>query len=155
MVLMQWSDKMSVGVPELDADHKQLIRIINQLTADADSDERQTAVRQSLFGLLRYAEYHFAREEGVLAACRYPDLEEHKAEHRDFIVQISELNRRFDSDPEDSAALVNETLLNFLQDWLNHHVLIADKAYRTHVERNPAARKTAQSFKATELWWSA
>ena len=155
MVLMQWSEKMSVGVPELDADHKQLIRIINQLAADADSDERKAAVRQSLFGLLRYAEYHFAREEGVLAACRYAGLEEHKAEHRDFIARIGELNRRFDSDPEESAAVVNQTLLNFLQDWLNHHILIEDKAYRLHIEHDPAARETAQSFKATELWWSA
>ncbi len=29
-----------------------------------------------------------------------------------------------------------------------------DMACRTHVERNPEARKAAQSFKATEFWWS-
>ena len=154
MAFMRWTEKMSVGMAEMDADHKELIRIINQLAADADEEGRQAAVRQSLFGLLRYAEYHFAREEQVMAACQYPGIEDQKAEHRDFVARIGELNRRFDADPEDSAAVVNQALLTFLQDWLNHHILIEDMAYRSHVERNPEARKAAKSFKATEVWWS-
>ena len=154
MAFMRWIEKMSVGMAEMDADHKELIRIINQLVADTDEEGGQAAVRQSLFGLLRYAEYHFAREERVLAACRYSGIEEQTAEHRDFVARISELNRRFDADPKESAAVVNQALLTFLQDWLNHHILIEDMAYRAHVERNPEARKAAQSFTATEVWWS-
>ena len=50
--------------------------------------------------------------------------------------------------------MVNQALLTFLQDWLKHHILIEDMAYRPHVERNPEARKAIQSFKATEVWWS-
>ncbi len=61
--MMQWDEEMSVGVIELDADHKELIKVINQLGANAEDQARQNAIRQSLFALLRYAEYHFAREE--------------------------------------------------------------------------------------------
>jgi hemerythrin len=154
MALMRWSEKMSVGVPELDADHKELIKVINQLGADAEDEARRNAVRQSLFALLRYAEYHFAREEKVMAACRYPGVREHKLEHRDFVDRINRLHRRFDDNPEEAATVVNEALLNFLQDWLNHHILIEDMAYRPHAEYNPAARNAAKSFKATEVWWS-
>ncbi len=154
MALMHWSEKMSVGVPELDADHKELIRVINQLSTDADDDSRRGAVRQSLFALLRYAEFHFAREEKVMAACSFPGIEEHKEEHRDFVARIRDLNQRFDEDPEGSAAIVNEDLLRFLQDWLNHHILIEDKAYCAAVKASPEARKAAKSFKAIEIWWS-
>jgi hemerythrin len=154
MALMQWSERMSVGVPELDADHKELIKVINQLDADAEDETRLSAVRQSLFALLRYAEYHFAREEKVMAACQYPELREHKLEHRDFVDRINQLHRRFDDDPEAAAEVVNRSLLEFLQDWLNHHILIEDMAYRPHVEQSPAARQAAKSFKATEVWWS-
>ncbi len=63
MALMQWNEKMSVGMTELDADHKELIKVINQLGTIAEDEARQSAIRQSLFGLLRYAEYHLAREE--------------------------------------------------------------------------------------------
>ena len=34
MSLMTWTSVMSVGVPELDEDHRVLIRIINQLAED-------------------------------------------------------------------------------------------------------------------------
>ncbi len=65
------------------------------------------------------------------------------------------MHRRFDEGPEEAAAIVNEALLTFLQDWLKHHILIEDMAYRPHAERSPAARDAAKSFKATEVWWRA
>ena len=106
--------------------------------------------------------YHFAREgareEKVMAACRYPEIGEHKLEHRDFVERINYLHRRFDAGPdaaaEEAAAIVNEALLSFLQDWLKDHILIEDMAYRPHAEHNPAAREAAKSFKATGVWRS-
>jgi hemerythrin len=154
MAVLQWTEEMSVGVPELDADHKELIKVINQLAESSEDAARGTAIRQCLFALLRYAEYHFAREEKVLAACHYPEVREHKLEHRDFVARVNDLHRRFDDNPDDALAVVNDELLNFLRDWLNHHILIEDMAYRAHAERNPAAREAARSFKATEVWWS-
>ncbi len=89
-----------------------------------------------------------------MAACQNPEIREHKAQHRDFVERINHLHRRFDEGPEEAAAIVNEALLSFLQDWLKHHILVEDMAYRPHVEHNPAAREAAKSFKATEVWWS-
>src|SRR3972149_6225252 len=154
MTLMRWSEKMSVGIPELDADHKELIRVINQLAADANEASRLGAVRQSLFALLRYAEFHFAREEKVMAACRHIGVEAHKRQHKDFVDRIGELNRRFDQDPDGSALVVNEALLQFLQDWLNHHILIEDKAYRVAAEASQEARQAAKTVNAIEILWS-
>lgn len=154
MSIMEWNRKMSVGLDELDNDHKELIRIINQLGADYQDEERRVAVRQSLIALRRYAEYHFAREENVMMACGYPELEEHQGEHRNFVQRIQELTRRFDADPEAMAEVVNEDLLSFLRAWLGHHIMIEDKAYGPHIKDNPAAKRAAQSFKATQIWWS-
>ncbi len=81
-----------------------------------------------------------------------------KLEHRDFVEPINHLHRRFDAGPEETAeeaaGIVNEALLSFLQDWLKHHILVEDMAYRPHAEHSPAAREAAKSFKATEVWWS-
>lgn len=154
MTVMEWTPKMSVGLAELDDDHKQLIRIINQLGADYAKEDRREAVRQSLMALRRYAEFHFAREEKVMTACGYPGIEEHKGEHRDFVQRIQELTHQFDEDPARSAELVNRELLNFLQDWLTHHILIEDKAYKPHIEDRPEASEAARSFKGTDIWWS-
>ena len=151
---MQWNRKMSVGLEELDHDHQDLIGIINQLGADYRHEDRRAAVRQSLLALQRYAEYHFAREERVMMACGYPELEEHQGEHRGFIEKIKDLTRRFDEDPDSSAEFVNEKLMNFLQDWLKHHIMIEDKAYGPSIENNPAAKEAAKSFQAAQIWWS-
>ncbi|RMD65013.1 MAG: hypothetical protein D6826_01035 [Alphaproteobacteria bacterium] len=150
---MQWSQQMSVGIPEIDDDHKQLIRVINRLEADANDETRLHALRQSLRGLQRYAEFHFAREERVMAACDYPGLDEHKTEHRDFVARIAELNRRLAENPDHATSEVNDALLSFLKDWLTHHILIEDKAYQPYAEESPAAREAAKSFQAAEIWW--
>lgn len=154
MAVMQWNPKMSVGLDELDDDHKQLISIINRLGEDYRAEDRHAAVQQLLRALQRYTEYHFAREEKVMLACGYPELEEHQGEHRGFIDKIKEMTQRFDSDPEAAAESVNEQLLSFLKGWLNHHIMIEDKAYFAHVANNPAAKQAAQSFQATQIWWS-
>jgi hemerythrin-like metal-binding protein len=89
-----------------------------------------------------------------MTACDFFGIQEHKQLHRDFVDHIRSLSHKFDEDPEGSAEIVNKRLLSFLQDWLNHHILIEDKAYCAAVEANPAARQAAKSFKAIEIWWS-
>jgi len=154
MPIMHWTSKMSVGVQEIDEDHKKLISVINRLAEDADKEDRKLAVRQSIAALLRYAEFHFAREEKMMTVARYPGLAEHKIEHRDFVTKIKDLNRLFDDDPEGVTNFVRDTLLDFLRDWLNHHILIEDKAYQACVTGNPDAIAAAKSFQAAEVWWS-
>ncbi len=55
---------------------KELIKAINQLGENSEAGARGTAIRQCLFAMLRYAEYHVAREEKVLAACHTPGVRE-------------------------------------------------------------------------------
>ena len=62
------------------------------------------------------------------------------------------MHRRFDDNPDDAAAGVDDGLLGFLRDGLNHHIPIGDMAYLARAECSPAAREAARSFKATEVW---
>ncbi len=154
MPLIEWTDKMSVGLPELDDDHKLIIEAINQLDASAGDAAQQDVVRQNLMRLRRFAEVHFAREENVLAACAFPALEVQKKNHRDFVKCIQETTKRFDAKPAEAAEIISQALLGFLTDWLRHHILIEDMAYWPYVEDNATAKQAARSFKATEIWWS-
>jgi hemerythrin-like metal-binding protein len=153
MSLLEWTEDMSVGVPELDADHKGLIAVVNRLEASVKDPERRDVVRQCLYALLRYAEIHFKREERVMAACDFPELGHHKDEHRDFVEKIRDLARRFDDEPDETVATISEQLLDFLKDWFHDHVLIEDMAYRPYAEGRAAAREAAKSFRAAEIWW--
>ena len=161
MFFMQWTPGMSVGVPELDDDHKVLIRVINQLAENAEGDGRPAVVRQCLYALMRYAEYHFGREEEVMNACGFPEIPAHREEHQRFIAKIRRVAASFEQGEStartkdtQSGARLDQELLDFLKNWLNHHILVIDMAYRPLVENRPEAREAAKAFKAADVWWS-
>ncbi len=145
---------MSVGLSELDDDHRTLIKIINQLNANVGESMRHEVVRQCLVALQRYAEFHFAREERVMIACNFPGIDVQKTEHRDFIKQIQEVTEHFDADAEAASTMIKDELLSFLREWLNHHILIEDMAYRPYVESSTVAKDVAKRFKGVEVSWS-
>ena len=151
---IQWTTAMSVGLQELDDDHKVLIDVINRLETNTEAGAQPEVARSCLMSLRRYAEFHFAREEKVMTACNFPGIGVQKSEHHDFIERIRDETQRFDADPEASAQVVNQELLDYLKSWLSHHILIEDMAYRPYVERSAAAKQAARSFKASEVWWS-
>lgn len=76
---IEWTERMSVGVPLLDADHKIFTDIINELEHCARYPDRRDAARDALGRLVEYARYHFEREEKVMAACGYPGIDDHDA----------------------------------------------------------------------------
>ena len=157
MAFMQWAPEMSVGLNQLDEDHRYLIKIINDLANNAGrgaaSPGQAEVLRQSLRSLLRYAEFHFAREEGVMRACGYETLQGHRDEHRAFTDKMTALSKRFEDDPEAASTEINSDLLDYLKTWLNHHIMTVDMGYKPLVEHNRKAEVAARQFKASETWW--
>jgi hemerythrin-like metal-binding protein len=152
MAKLFWSERLSVGVPELDEDHKTLIDIINALRDDAEAGEASAKrVSKQLNALIRYAETHFAREERVMSVCGYKALPEHHEEHEDFVAKITEVARRFRDDPEGSKELVGDELLEYLENWLIKHILVVDMDYKPLVQGKREASEAAQSLKGTEI----
>ena len=153
MAYMQWKSEMSVGLDELDEDHRFLIRVINRLAENAESDGDAEAVRECLASLRNYAEFHFAREESVMRACGYATLSEHQDEHRAFTSEIADVARRFEEEESPAGPAVNEELLSYLKDWLTHHILVVDMGYRPLVEGSAKARQAARGFKGSQAWY--
>jgi hemerythrin len=137
MTSAKWTKAMSVGVPELDDDHKGLFELINRVDAQVEDESPFDLVRQSLMALRRYAEFHFAREEAVMLRCDFAGLTHHREEHRHFVVQVQEIDGQLDGDPDASAIFVRDKLSGFLHDWWRHHILIQDKAYKRYAAKKP------------------
>ena len=74
MESMRWKNEMSVGLKEMDDDHRFLIRVINRLGESVANPEDTDVIRECLASLRNYAEFHFAREEAVMRTCSYPTL---------------------------------------------------------------------------------
>lgn len=143
MPFYQWSESMSVGVALLDSDHKALIGTIDRLHLAVETDETPEILDHIFDALVAYVELHFAREEAVLAACAYPATAAHKAEHLKFAQDMRYTRDRYFRGEE---AAVGRELLEYLKDWLNHHILIEDMAYRPYAEGKRQAEQAAETM---------
>lgn len=122
-----WSDDMSVGCKALDDDHKILIQALNDFVEAIDNDEG-VFVTDGIFAvLLNYTNFHFMREEAIIEACGYEDLDAHKATHIELKEQLLDARRRYMQTP---SSTLEDEIRTFLLSWLQSHILIADMDYR-------------------------
>ncbi|HEX8988310.1 MAG TPA: bacteriohemerythrin [Rhodocyclaceae bacterium] len=121
-----WTDSMSVGRPELDSDHKRLIGIINRLWL-AEGDGNRQVIEFVLDDLVHYTEFHFRREEQMMAEVGYPDFERHREIHQAICRRLEEIRWEYFQGIREG---LRGEILEFLKDWLNNHILVEDMRYR-------------------------
>ncbi|MDP7287788.1 MAG: bacteriohemerythrin [Phycisphaerae bacterium] len=121
-----WTEEFSVGVEKLDEQHKILIGMINKLIRDPQAATRSETVSDVLGEMTNYALEHFAFEENLMAEHGYPQSKGHVKEHRAF----QETTSKFCTATAVDVLGVPEMLLEHLSEWLVHHILEIDMAYR-------------------------
>jgi|APTNR8051073442_1049403.scaffolds.fasta_scaffold02968_5 hemerythrin len=126
MAVIQWIPDFSVGIESLDTDHKVLISLLNHLEEAIQAGQPRDAIHRVLDSLLDYTNYHFDREETLMAACRYPDLNAHKRTHRTMRAQVVDIRDRYARNPE---SIHSREILAFLKNWLTSHIVGRDKLY--------------------------
>lgn len=129
MALLKWDPSWSVGVRQLDEDHKKLIAMINELHDGMLAGHSNEVVGSILRRLASYTVEHFGREEQYFTQTNYPGTAGHKREHEKLKQQVMAEIQKFQAG---NTALGMETL-NFLRDWLKHHVMESDKGYSQHL----------------------
>ncbi|HUB30613.1 MAG TPA: bacteriohemerythrin [Terracidiphilus sp.] len=134
MALMTWDEKLSVGVPSMDAQHVVLIETLNELHSAMMKGDARNVTGPLLRNLLAYTRNHFSAEEAMLATASYPELAKHKVLHRDLTQKVEELVSRF----EKGELGLNLHLLHFLRDWLANHIQKVDRSYRPWITEHSA-----------------
>ncbi|MGB8601663.1 MAG: hemerythrin domain-containing protein, partial [Rhizomicrobium sp.] len=71
MSLMHWNENLSVGVDSIDADHKKLVGMVNDLFDGVKEGKGIETVGHILDGLIAYTVEHFDREERYFAQTSY------------------------------------------------------------------------------------
>ena len=124
-VLFPWREAYSVAIPQIDQQHKQLIKLINDMHAAMLAGNGRTTVAGILNELVRYTESHFAAEEALLRERGYSRLAAHQAEHRRLFGQVRELQEKSVA----GTFTASMEVMKFLKDWLANHILSNDLAY--------------------------
>ncbi len=126
MADFQWNQGLSVGVEEIDNDHKRLLAIISELAHAIEENHEKEAIGQVFAKLEEYVRFHFQREEAIMQRGGYPDLDEHILGHQSFVERIPELKKQLLL--ADSVEVARDVYL-FLVDWLLNHIVVDDMSY--------------------------
>lgn len=125
MALFDWKDVYSVGVEDMDNQHKVLIDAINRLHDAMKSGKAKEMQKKILDELISYTNTHFTAEEKIMAQHSYPGLPEQKKQHQHFVVKLN----GFQEDYKSGKLMLSLEMMKFLRDWLSNHILKIDKQY--------------------------
>jgi len=132
MGLIQWNDSLSVNVAELDQQHQELITMINDLNDAILKRKGSDTLDKILEGLVDYAEKHFKTEERYFAQFGYPDADSHREDHLTFVLKVLDYHDKFKKE----ELFRSTEVLNFLCDWLKHHIKETDSKYSQFFNEN-------------------
>ncbi len=128
---MEWTEDLSVGVKEIDNQHKELIARMNAFFDSMNKMDKQQKVLDMLAFLENYVVEHFSDEEKLQLSSGYPLYQEHKKMHTDFIADIRKIKKDIETAGFTIAtpALVGTTLVS----WLTLHIKKVDKGLGAHI----------------------
>ncbi len=122
--ILPWNDSFFVGIPEIDAQHKMLVQLLNRLASGLVSKADKLDLNNIFNELLAYVTYHFQTEEQVWHQFLAGDPWEaiHQSAHQSFLSEVFQLKN--EEKPLEEAL---EGVLLFLTHWLAHHILESDR----------------------------
>lgn len=129
---MTWKDSMSIGIPAIDLQHKELCLRIDALFAAYRQGKGQEEMDKTIAYLEAYTREHFGEEEQLQQSVGYPYCEEHKALHSGFLQRVKELRKDLN---ENGPSLAMEAKINtLLVDWLVNHIQRTDEGIAKYVK---------------------
>ncbi len=122
---IEWSEKLKIGIKEIDEQHQMLFKIANTVFDMIGQNPTKDQLAEVIGQLLDYTVYHFSTEEKYFGEFKYDKSEEHTAYHNSFETKVLELQNKY---PDNNLELAIE-IADFLENWLVEHIMHSDKEY--------------------------
>jgi hemerythrin len=125
--MYEFKEEFRIGIESIDLEHQKLFEIADRAYETLMDDfipDKYDYIVDILKELKDYAVTHFQHEEEYMMSIRHKKLFSQKAEHQEFTEKVASYN--LDEVDEDQKGVILE-LLDFLNDWLVHHILESDK----------------------------
>ena len=126
---IEWNDeKMATGFSEIDAQHKEWIRRINEFDAAVVNRKGEEMIQNTLDFLTQYSETHFVEEEATMARLNSSVLEPNRAAHDEFRRKLAEIRAWVKNEAATSVEVIE--LTDALEKWLVNHICTIDVQLR-------------------------
>ena len=135
MLLIPWKDEFSLGIQEIDEQHKRMLSIINKLN-NLFQDEKysnQEEIKNIIKEMADYAEYHFATEEKYFEIFSYENMTSHIEVHNQYRQKIKDWREYYNTS---SDRKVFFEISEYLQSWWTWHINNTDRDYVPFLKAN-------------------
>ena len=126
MEIINWKNEFSVGVKEMDEQHKKLLDMINRLIEEQHTLTDPKTIADLLTEMTDYAQVHFQAEEFLMAEYGYEQISAQEKQHQAFIDKTISFYSASDIGPN----VLSVALLDYLGSWLVGHILQEDMKYK-------------------------
>jgi hemerythrin-like metal-binding protein len=123
--MYQWEEKYSIGIQSIDNQHKEIFKLLNSLLEAMKQGQAASVTSQIILELEKYSRTHFQKEEYFFKRFNYSGAASHILEHQVFIQKINLLK----SELTTGKFVLCIELLNFMKNWIEHHILEVDMQY--------------------------
>lgn len=127
-----WNESYMLNIPIIDKQHEVLFDIYDEIQylKDTDQNYRDGSISDILKKLDTFIKTHFKTEEELMEKAHFPDLLEHKQEHKLFSNKIA----TFIFEYQYNNPFLLDNMLLFLKKWLVSHIMASDTAYKDSVQ---------------------
>lgn len=135
---MEWTPDLSVGVEEIDEQHKELFKKIKDLVEAIKRAECKYVIDGTIGFLEDYAASHFAVEEKYMEETKYEGFLQHRAQHAVFLNALSELKKQ-SAEPrvKGSSYDLSVTTNQVVVDWIISHIIRIDRKLGEFLKERP------------------
>lgn len=130
---------MMTGIPALDAEHSELIEIINTL-AEAERHRRSDDAVAALERFRQELESHFQGEEAYLESIRFPGRTAHAAHHAETLSRLREITAGFATQFEQQKGVATVCFDELLRAVLKQDLEVVNWQADSKLRRNKLGR---------------
>lgn len=129
-----WTSDLETGNAAIDTQHKELIVAVNNLLDACSKGKGRDSLKQTADFLYNYTAKHFADEEKLQLASKYPDYESHKKDHEDFKKEVQKIVTQLNA--EGPTILLVGKVNSTIASWLIKHIKQQDVKVAAHIRAN-------------------
>jgi hemerythrin len=127
--VFEWREDYSVGVDEMDEQHKTLFEKVRDLYRAYHHHYKEEALEKRVAGVIDYVKFHLKQEEELLKNSGYPGYTAQRDEHDKLKKTIAEFLK------DDVQKMDENRLLYFFKTakaWLLRHTILEDMKYKKY-----------------------
>ena len=146
--LIVWDEaRMATGFDEIDAQHQELMGMINRLHQACLAGTGKAELGQMMNFLAAYVQTHFNHEEKLMAREHCSALGCNKMAHAKFLKEFQKIAASFEAKGGSTAIVLG--LKGLVADWLTNHICAVDTKLRTCASAHPGTHSGSNAKSRT------